>query len=44
MKRYAQQRNNYEDLGNTYDNYDRFREESLKKKKEKHEQKTKVTQ
>lgn len=36
MKRYTQQRKNFDDLGATYDNYDRFREESLKKKKEKY--------
>lgn len=41
MKRYAQQRQNYRDLGSTYSNYDQFAQETLRKKAEK--QKDRVT-
>lgn len=44
MKKYTQQRHNYDNLGRAYENYDQFREETLQKKKEKFEQKVKITQ
>jgi hypothetical protein len=42
MNRYSQQRKAYDDLGKTYDNYDRFSED-LMRKKASHFQTDKVT-
>lgn len=44
MRRAASHRQNYDDLGRSYDNYDRFAQDVLRKKAEKFTQKDKVTQ
>lgn len=44
MKRATQHRQNFDDLGRGYENYDRFAQDMMRKKAEKYTQKDRVTQ